>query len=49
MDRDLYIKGLKEANEVFGIDNSYLENEKSEKELIEIEKADLDFINRFCK
>ena len=37
-----------EANEAFGIDNSYLKNEKEE-ELTEIEKADLDFINRFCK
>lgn len=45
MNRENYIERLKEANNVFGISNDYLEGKKDYSEMDSIEKADIDFIN----
>ena len=47
MDIELYVKSLKEANEVFGINNDYLEGKKSYEEMTPMEKADINFINYY--
>ena len=46
MDRENYIKYLKKSNEDFGINNDYLEGKKEYKDMNNIEKADIDFINK---
>ena len=45
MNRENYIERLKEANNVFGISNDYLEGKKAYEDMDSIEKADIDFIN----
>ena len=49
MDRENYIKYLKKSNEDFGISNDYLEGKKEYKDMSNMEKADIDFINKLYR
>lgn len=46
MNREKYIEELKRANRDFGISNDYLDNRKSEKDLNDMEKADLNYASK---
>ena len=47
VDIEKYIIYLKQANRDFGLNNDYLEGKKDYKDMNNIEKVDIDFINHF--